>query len=146
MKKNDPPPMTLTRLAELLEAYGAEPQRWPDPERATAQSLLQSDPRAAELQLAARLLDDQLDMFEVAEPSAHLQARVLEIPIRHAPAPAHSSFAGWFAGWRLVALALLPCALGFASGALLTDDAQDDGWNEVSSLVQVADLSDEEWP
>jgi hypothetical protein len=136
--------MTLARLADLLEAYGADPQRWPSAERTPAEALLQSDPRAAELQRSARLLDAQLDMFEVAEPSAHLQARVLEIPIRHTAAPARFTFAGW----RLVALALLPCALGFASGALLSDDAQDDGWNEVNSLVQGADLSlnDEEWP
>jgi hypothetical protein len=144
MTKNDPAPMTLARLADLLEAYGADPQRWPSAERTAAEALLQSDPRAAELQRSARLLDAQLDMFEVAEPSAHLQARVLEIPIRHAATPARFMFAGW----RLAALALLPCALGFASGALLIDDAQDDGWNEVNSLVQGADLSlnDEEWP
>jgi hypothetical protein len=144
MTKNDRAPMTLTRLADLLEAYGADPQRWPSAERTPAEALLQSDPRAAELQRSALSLDAQLDMFEVAEPSAHLRARVLEIPIRHAAAPARSMFAGW----RLVALALLPCALGFASGALLTDDAQDDGWSEVNSLVQGAELSlsDEEWP
>jgi hypothetical protein len=144
MKKHDPAPMTLARLGELLDAYGAEPQRWPSAERAAAEALLQSEPRAAELQRSARLLDAQLDVFEVAEPSAHLQARVLEIPIRHAAAPARFTFAPW----RLIALALLPCALGFASGALLTDDAQDDGWNEVNSLVQGAELglNDEEWP
>jgi hypothetical protein len=142
MKNNDTAPMTLARLAELLDAYGAEPTRWPAAERAAAEALLASDPRGAELQRAARSLDERLDMVEVSEPSAHLQARVLEIPIRHAAAPVRVMFAGW----RLAAVALLPCALGFASGALLNDEPQDDGWSELSTLVPPGDVADEEWP
>jgi hypothetical protein len=142
MKHNDSPPMTLARLAELLDAYGAEATRWPAAERAAAEALVANDPRGAELQRAARSLDQHLDMFEVPEPSANLQARVLEIPIRHAVAPARFVLAGW----RLAALALVPCALGFASGALFNDEPQEDAWSELSPLVQLTDVADEEWP
>src|SRR5664279_2480822 len=117
MKKDAVVPMTLDRFSQLLDAYGAEPSRWPAHERALAESLLAGDARALALQEAASLLDAHLDAFEVAEPSAHLQARILEIPIRHRPIQSRAARFR-LAGWQLAALALLPCAIGFVSGAL----------------------------
>jgi hypothetical protein len=154
MKHVDAGPMTLTRLAELLDAYGSNPERWPEHERAAGLALLTSEPRASGLQAAARLLDEQLAQFEVSEPSALLQARVLEIPIRHQAKP-RSSFASLarfvLPGWRLAAVALIPCALGFLSGVLSNDGSEpDDGWSEVASMTLlgdvVSDVPDEEWP
>ena len=144
MKKN---PMTLERFGELLDAYGAAPARWPEAQRAAALRLLESEPRARELQRAALELDAALDAFAVPDPSAQLKARVLEIPIRHAAAaPAR---ARWL-GWRLLALALIPCALGFLSGTMTSDptasDSLDDGWSEVASVTLLGDLPDEDWP
>jgi predicted anti-sigma-YlaC factor YlaD len=144
MKKDAAVPMTLDRFSQLLDAYGAEPSRWPAHERAIGELLVAGDARARALQNTASMLDAHLDAFEVAEPSAHLQARILEIPIRHQPQRARFRLAGW----QLAALALVPCALGFVSGALTSDngDAQDDGWSEVSALTLPGDVVDEEWP
>jgi hypothetical protein len=144
MKHINPEAMPLSRLQELLDAYGGEPQRWPQHERALAVSLVQSDPRAAELQQAALQLDQQLEQFEVSEPSAQLQARVLEIPIRQQRArPARFALPAW----GLAALALVPCAVGFLSGALSTETSDpDEGWSEVASLTLLGDVSEEEWP
>jgi hypothetical protein len=144
MKHVNPDPMPLSRLAELLDAYGGDPERWPQHERALAVSLVQSDPRAAELQRAALQLDQQLEQFEVSEPSAQLQARVLEIPIRQERAR-RARFA--LPGWGIAALALVPCALGFLSGALSTETSDpDEGWSEVASMTQLGDVSEEQWP
>jgi hypothetical protein len=144
MKHVNPEPMPLSRLAELLDAYGANPERWPQHERGLAVSLLQSDPRAVELQQAALLLDQQLEQFEVSEPSAQLQARVLEIPIRQQRAR-RARFA--LPGWGIAALALVPCALGFLSGALSSETSDpDEGWTEVASMTLLGDVSDEAWP
>jgi hypothetical protein len=151
MKHTDDSPLTLARLEELLDAYGSNSERWPEHERARALALLNSDPRAARLQADAHLLDEQLEQFELAEPSALLQARVLEIPIRHQAKPAWSLARFGLAGWRLAAVALIPCALGFLSGVLSSDNSEpDDGWSEVASMAllgdAVNDLPDEEWP
>ncbi|HEX4354077.1 MAG TPA: hypothetical protein VHZ95_14210 [Polyangiales bacterium] len=143
MSHDDLPPMSLSRFRDLLDAYGGELARWPLAERSKAEALAASDPRATELQREALALDAQLDAFEIEAPSPHLRARVLEIPIRHAPLPARVRMFGW----RLAALALVPCVLGFLSGALTTDNGdQDEGWNDLNSIAMVGDVSDEDWP
>jgi hypothetical protein len=141
--------VTLERFETLLDAYGTEPERWPSAERDAALALIQSDARAQALYTAARVLDAQLSEVEVAELSPRLRARVLEIPIRH-PRQAAQLHAR-YSGWRLSLLALVPCVLGFFSGALLldrSDTSEDDSWNEVTQVALLSDLdvSDEEVP
>jgi len=43
---NGPPVMTLQRLQQLLDAYGANPERWPLEERAAALALLEHSTEA----------------------------------------------------------------------------------------------------
>ena len=148
MKHHDAGPVTLARLAELLDAYGCNPEHWPERERPGALALLSNDPRALALQTAARQLDQQLEQFEVSEPSAQLRARILEIPIRHQAKPPRR-FA--LPGWGMAALALVPCAIGFLGGVLSPDNTEpDDGWSEVASMTSLGDaagdLTEEEWP
>ena len=84
MKHAPPPPgdtgpsaMTLLRLQQLLDAYGASPERWPAEERVAALTLFE---RSAEARLqrddAARL-DSLLDLAPVVHPSAELARRIL---------------------------------------------------------------------
>lgn len=74
--------MNLRRFGELVEAYGAEPQRWPAAERAAAQALLSGSADARALQERARALDLMLDRFEpvveldAARMAAQLQQRL----------------------------------------------------------------------
>jgi hypothetical protein len=49
--------MTLTRFQRLLDVYGADPARWPQPERDAAERLLASDAAAAGALAQARALD-----------------------------------------------------------------------------------------
>ena len=79
--------MTTARFAALLDAYGADPARWPAVERTAALALLHADAAAARAQARAAALDAVLDRAPVAPPSAALAARVLAAaPRRRSPA------------------------------------------------------------
>lgn len=77
--------ITLERLQVVLDAYGAEPGRWPTEERAGAVALIESSDEARALFEEAAELDGVLD--HVAEPivSPALARRVrrIEMPPRH---------------------------------------------------------------
>ncbi len=116
----------LARFESLLDAYGAEPRRWPHDRRAAAEALLARSPEARALQAAAARLDTLLDASGVEPAPAHLLGRVL------AAAPqARRARGGWLAAfWKpaagLAAAALLGVALGgiaspFAGGDELAD-------------------------
>jgi hypothetical protein len=133
---------SLARFEQLLDAYGGEPERWPSAEREAALLLLQSEPRASALQAAALRLDAQLGQVAfMTEPSPQLRARVLEVPIRHAREPARARYTGI----RLMLLALVPCVLGFVSGAWLqtNSESEDAGWNE-APLALVDEVFEED--
>ena len=67
--------MTTHRLQEILDAYGADPARWPAEERDAAAALLARTPA---LRTEAARLDALLDATSaVDEPSPALVARVL---------------------------------------------------------------------
>ncbi|MDE0705959.1 MAG: hypothetical protein OXH59_19775 [Rhodospirillaceae bacterium] len=83
-------------LEDLLDAYGADPARWPagDPRRAAAWALIDSGDAAALQSLAtARALDRALDSTVPPAPSAALAGAVLRAARRTRP-----GLAGW-AGW-----------------------------------------------
>lgn len=52
--------MTPTRLADILDAYGADPARWPAAERKAALALLATEPDLARHQAEAATLDAAL--------------------------------------------------------------------------------------
>lgn len=110
--------MNLARLSELLDAYGAAAERWPQSERQAALQLLAESAAAQRLRDNAALLDASLDDFIVAPVNTQLRQRILASFPPAAP--------GWRAllaelwqdlgGWRLVAPAF---ALSLTLGAVL---------------------------
>jgi hypothetical protein len=110
--------MELTRLGELLDAYGGDPQRWPAAERDAALALLASSPIARAQQQAASVLDTALDAYTVAPPDAALRRTL----IASGPQPRRSWRASlaelWrdLGGWQLAGPAF---AASLALGALL---------------------------
>ena len=83
----------LRALEELLDAYGADPARWPagDPRRAAAWALIESgDPAALQAVAAAGVLDRALDSVSAPAPSAALAGAVLQAAQRAGPGRA-----GW---------------------------------------------------
>ncbi|MFT3809219.1 MAG: hypothetical protein QM698_04825 [Micropepsaceae bacterium] len=69
--------MKTERLAEILDAYGGDPLRWPEAERLAAQGLAARDPRAAAMVAEAEALDALLGAAPADAPGAALTARVL---------------------------------------------------------------------
>lgn len=132
--------MDLRRLEELIDAYGADPARWPAAERAAAQALLAIEPAARTLQDRARRLDSALDALPPA-PQVALQTGALAARIRAAarqqdatpanspasppanplPAPANSNRPAWRFTAALAASAVIGLWLGFATGPFTLD-------------------------
>lgn len=69
--------MSLERLRALLDAYGANPDRWPPEERATAIALLEQSPQAQRWRDASARVDALLDHAPEVEVSATLINRIL---------------------------------------------------------------------
>jgi hypothetical protein len=134
MKPPAVPPMTLARFTDLLDAYGARADAWPQAEREAAQLLLQENGDAQGLVAEAERLDAWLDDYAVAEVSPRLQARVLEVPI--VAARKRRRF-GFRVGWAVA----LSCLIGVASGALSAPEvsADDDEWVELTEVSFYAD-------
>lgn len=74
----------LARFRELIDAYGADPKRWPTAERAEAETLLARLPEAASLQREAAALDALLDLAP-APAAPRLEAATLAARIATAP-------------------------------------------------------------
>jgi hypothetical protein len=77
--------MTLERLAEIVEAYGASPQRWPAAERRAAEALALSASAQALLE-DARRLDAVLDTAPEGVASDMLVSRIMAARPRPVPA------------------------------------------------------------
>jgi hypothetical protein len=69
--------MTLDRVHAILDAYGANPARWPEAERIRVEQFLRNNADAAAVLMAAQELDNALDVSDMAAPSAGLQDRLL---------------------------------------------------------------------
>lgn len=69
--------MTLERLREIVEAYGASPARWPQAERSMAEALASSSEEARTLVAEAARFDALLDMAPAEAPSAALTERLM---------------------------------------------------------------------
>jgi hypothetical protein len=98
--------MTPDRLRTLLDAYGADPARWPTAERADALELLARSPEARAHRVAAARLDDALDAVPGIETSPAVVARVM----RGAPRPR---------GIRVERLVAIAAPLAVAAGLVL---------------------------
>jgi hypothetical protein len=55
------------RVSELLDCYGADPEAWPDDERATALALIQNSTQLKNLQTEARQLDRYLTAGDIMQ-------------------------------------------------------------------------------
>ena len=77
MKTGTTDAAALERLSDILDAYGGDPDRWPDAEREPALDLLARSADARLLRDEALRLDAALDLLPAAEPSNGLEARIL---------------------------------------------------------------------
>ena len=125
--------MTETRFRELLDAYGADPRRWPADERGAAEAFSAS--AQAQTSLAeARQLDAALEAFASPGPSFELRQAVLAAAPRGRSSPFSRvrPFGLWSgAGWAAAAAAGV--VLGVSLGQQLVRD-----WEAAGALEQAS--------
>jgi hypothetical protein len=116
--------MNLKRFKEIVEAYGADPARWPARERAAAEAFLASSSEARQLREAEARLDDVLDRATAVAAAPGLAARIRRTALANdhgsrASGAASSWFAELWEGpiWRPAAALAASMVLGLAVGA-----------------------------
>jgi len=109
--------MTPERFQQIVDAYGADPRRWPQHERAAANAWAASNRTQADVWLAqAGHLDAWLSTDEVPPPDASLQQRILaSAPVKRPASRRRKSSRAWW--WSGVAVAGVG-VLGGMAGAL----------------------------
>lgn len=142
--------MTEDRVLELIEAYGADPIRWPENERAAAQSLLATtdDPRLRVALAEAQSLDDMLALATVPEISRETHDRL------RLDAAAPSSLVAWLQRlldwpgpvWQPTGALAAALILGVWVGAANPDtSATIAGLGDSPSLIETNTESDEDF-
>ena len=112
--------MNLGRFNAILDAYGAEPSRWPDRERAEALAFSRSSIAAARALAQARALDTALKHA----PAVKLEAEPARFAYLHAQIMSRSRLAvmSWPERWLGIDLTprqLWPSVAGLALATLL---------------------------
>lgn len=130
--------MNAERFEQLTAAYGAQPDRWPEGERAAALAFMEAEGRAAErILFEARMIDAALDASPAPAVGAELRARILASAPRPQPRAApqprpRAPRRAWFGfpDWAAAAGFAAACAVGMVSGAAVMQqvaaDAQAD--------------------
>lgn len=134
--------MKPRRFRKLLGSYGANPERWPEDERAAAVALLAASSEARALRDQAETLDRMLDTYRVDAADDRLPAQILAAP--HNPAFAPAGFdpkAGrrevhWRGIWPRFAALAGACVLGFIIGTTdLAASGEPDSETDLASLI-----------
>jgi hypothetical protein len=121
--------MNIQRFEQLVEAYGADPKRWPEGEREAARALAHAQAEhCGPLLEAAHALDQALDCAPAGAPSIALRERVIgAAPRQRAPrfglgqGVKGSGGPSWL-WWPSAGLAAA-CAAGVLFGVVVTDHA-----------------------
>jgi hypothetical protein len=102
--------MTPERFDQIVQAYGADPHRWPLAERAAAQAWANSHrPQAQALLSDAARIDAWLAADTIDPPGAALRQRIVErAPVRRRAARRRL----WWSGAALAGVGLLGGAAG----------------------------------
>jgi hypothetical protein len=136
--------MGLDRFRELMEAYGAEPGRWPANERGSAETLLAQNPEAARLRNQAMAIDALLNRATLAPPVIDAERLIADItaqPQRTAEIvtlrPARRPSGGAF--WLKVASLAAAAVIGFLVGVTQLTGLGDSTTS--TSGVELADIS-----
>lgn len=103
--------ITEDRVRALIDAYGADPDRWPEGERDAALTRIASDPTLRSILDDARALDTLLDAAPMPEPSPSLRVALKLIPERQRGT-------NWF-GWLGIFTAPWQPAAGLAAAGIL---------------------------
>jgi len=143
--------IAIDRLTSLIDAYGADPERWPADERAAALLLLANSAEARAYARDAGALDAVLDRVPLRptvtiDPAA-LAARIARTPARRpAGQAAWSSRRAFGFGWPNVAALAAAAIVGFVVGWTdLNTSATVTNRDVVDIISPVAAVDDSVW-
>jgi hypothetical protein len=122
--------MDRQRFLTIVEAYGAEPRRWPASERDAALALASADAEAAAALAEAQALEAVLDANVPPQPSAATRRRILEAAPRRRRSALDLGW--WISGAGLAAAGVA----GVVFGTTLSTSAGDP---QVQALLAEAD-------
>lgn len=117
----DGPAMDAKRFAALAEAFGGDPRRWPQAERAAAEAFASSETGQAISRHAGKL-DALLDRYRVQHPSKALYGSILRGADRHLVQRQRQRF--WWLGLGLAGIGLAGAIAGLALVTVVTPEAQ----------------------
>jgi hypothetical protein len=121
--------MNIKRFTQIIEAYGADSNRWPESERQAALALLTTSTEAQQLTEQEDVLDSFLNTVAVNSPSLQLQQNIFNAIAQSAKSSddAWQELIDWLFGrtWQQHLLRpaltfLLPLILGVFLGVQLT--------------------------
>ena len=116
--------MQLADFMRLVDAYGADPERWPPEQRDAALALTTSDAAADAVLREARVLDAFLDAAPAQAPSVALRTAVaaaalsggIRRPAQPRSAPVGLMRRRFRARWAAAAALSAACAAGVVTG------------------------------
>lgn len=108
--------MTRERFKLLVEAYGADPNRWPEAEREAALKFAASDAEARVKLEQERAFDRAIDLADTAPAAPELQAKIFATFLARKSATARSL--AWLTAWMPQRPQWIPLA-AFATSLLL---------------------------
>lgn len=120
--------MNIERFKALLEAYGANPGRWPEVERVAALLFVEQSAEARNLLAEAAAFDRVLDAAETQPATRALEERILaafperEAALRTGVAPVIFGGLRWLQAGALAFSLLLGLAVGAALPAVALGD------------------------
>lgn len=129
--------MNMTRFEQLIAAYGAAIERWPEEERLAARAFIESNPETNTLLHKAARLDEALDAYKVESGDTIRDDILARLPEPTALdrfidwlLPDRVHIGAWL--WRPALLASLALMLGVVLGGTLSfAPANDAGvWQE----------------
>jgi ferric-dicitrate binding protein FerR (iron transport regulator) len=129
--------MDRERFEVLLDAYGADFQRWPAEARAAGEAFAAQNAEAAALLREAQALDRALGLAADAPDTSALAARIL------ADAPRRRTAFNTRAALALAACAVFGVVLGYGGGMLAPLADQDDGYFTAAFEAPFGDDGDE---
>lgn len=137
--------MTRERFKMIVEAYGADPRRWPEAERDAALKLAESDADARAMLDEAGALDRAINLADTAPVAPELQARVLASFSTRKPADAWAltRLTAWLPRrpqWIPLAAFAASLLLGLGAGALMPMLAGLDEPPGEAALLALGDL------
>jgi hypothetical protein len=112
--------MNLQRFTEILEAYGGDPNHWPEDERESALAFKSTNPQAMALVEETIALDQLLESLVVPESDHAKLAREIQLQVANTSSPV-DKFIRWLfperrSLLRPAAVACLPVILGIMIG------------------------------